>query len=105
MIGVCALRILPKTELPLWLWCWVGAIALLRGTDLLLGLARYRRLVMLHTLPDKATGVLLFLWPLAFIHNVTQWGAVTVCAVASVAALHEGCCILKLEKTEQSDTE
>ena len=63
-ILVCLYKLLPSLHLCPWLWLWDGAILLLRGANIALGYIGQHKLVMMHTWPNKITGLLMFLFPL-----------------------------------------
>lgn len=89
-LSVCLIRLLPVLALPVWLWVWVGLIALLRLVNVVSGFVRRKKLVLLHTSANKLTGALLFLLPLSLGFLNIAYTAVPLCALASFAAIQEG---------------
>ena len=89
-LSVCLIRLLPVLALPVWLWVWVGLIALLRLVNILSGFVCRKKLVLLHTGANKLTGALLFLLPLSLGFLNIAYTAVPLCALASFAAIQEG---------------
>ena len=89
-LAVCLLKLLPVLALPVWLWVWVGLIALLRLVNILSGFVCRKKLVLLHTGANKLTGALLFLLPLSLGFLDISCTAVPLCALASFAAIQEG---------------
>ena len=89
-LSVCLLKLLPVLALPVWLWVWVGLIALLRLVNILSGFICRKKLVLLHTRANKLTGALLFLLPLSLGFLDISYTAVPLCALASFAAIQEG---------------
>ena len=89
-LAVCLIKLLPVLTLPVWLWGWVGMIALLRLVNILSGFVCRRKLVLLHTRANKLTGALLFLLPLSLGFLDISCTAVPLCALASFAAVQEG---------------
>ena len=89
-LAVCLIKLLPVLTLPVWLWGWVGMIALLRLVNILSGFVCRRKLVLLHTGANKLTGALLFLLPLSLGFLGISCTAVPLCALASFAAVQEG---------------
>ena len=89
-LTVCLIRLLPVLTLPVWLWVWVGLIALLRLVNILSGFVCRKKLVLLHTGTNKLTGLLLFLFPLCLSILPVVCAAVPLCALASFAAIQEG---------------
>ena len=89
-LAVCLIKLLPVLALPVWLWVWVGLIALLRLVNVVSGFVRRKKLVLLHTRANKLTGALLFLLPLILGFLNIAYTAVPLCALASFAAIQEG---------------
>lgn len=89
-LAVCLIKLLPIVALPVWLWIWVGLIALLRLVNILSGFVCRKKLVLLHTRANKLTGALLFLLPLSLGFLNILYTAVPLCALASFAAIQEG---------------
>lgn len=89
-LAVCLIKLLPVLALPVWLWVWVGLIALLRLVNVVSGFVRRKKLVLLHTRANKLTGALLFLLPLSLSFLNIAYTAVPLCALASFAAIQEG---------------
>ena len=89
-LAVCLIKLLPVLALPVWLWVWVGLIALLRLVNVVSGFVRRKKLVLLHTKANKLTGALLFLLPLSLGFLNIAYTAVPLCALASFAAIQEG---------------
>lgn len=86
----CMIRLLPVLDIPAWLWLWIGAIALIKGINLLSGLILQRKLVAKHTLLNKVTGLALFLLPLTLPFADLRYTGSLVCALAALAAVQEG---------------
>ena len=84
----CAWKLLPKLELPQWLWLWAGVIVAIKVVNQLSALATYGRCCFPHTLANKWAGFLLFIAvPMTF------WSIIPITIVASVAtfaAIQEG---------------
>lgn len=89
-LAVCLIKLLPVLTLPVWLWAWVGLIALLRLVNILSGFICRKKLVLLHTRANKLTGALLFLLPLSLGFLNISCTAIPLCALASFAAIQEG---------------
>ena len=88
-VAVCFAKILPLMQLPFWLWLWIVAVAVIKTANIVWGLVRSKKLVSVHTLLNKATGFLLFLFPLTL--NVIEpiCSAVTLCSLATASAINE----------------
>ena len=89
-LAVCLIKLLPVLALPVWLWVWVGLIALLRLVNVVSGFVCRKKLVLLHTRANKLTGALLFLLPLSLGFLNLLYTAVPLCTLASFAAIQEG---------------
>lgn len=89
-LAVCLIKLLPVLALPVWLWGWVGLIALLRLVNVVSGFVCRKKLVLLHTGANKLTGALLFLLPLSLGFLNISCTAIPLCALASFAAIQEG---------------
>lgn len=90
LVIVCLVKLLPAIDVPIWLWAWVAAIALVKVANVASGLVVEKRLVMPHTIANKAAGLVVFLFPFAIpLFGITA-PAVIACAVASFAAIQEG---------------
>ena len=87
-VACCAWKLLPKLELPQWLWLWAGVIVAIKVVNQLSALATYGRCCFPHTLANKWAGFLLFIAvPMTF------WSIIPITIVASVAtfaAIQEG---------------
>ncbi len=88
-ITVCLVRILPRLCLERWLWCWIGVIAAVRLAALLISALKYRHAAFVHTLANKATGLLLFASPVLFHWMGANGAGVLLCAAASLSAAEE----------------
>ena len=88
--AVCLYKLLPVLDIPLWLYIWIGVIALIRIVNVVSGFVKERRFVAVHSPLNKATGLLLFLLPLTLSVLEVRYTAPLVCAVAAVAAIQEG---------------
>ena len=86
-------KLLPVIRLPVWLWVWAGSIAVVKLVNLIWGFQRRKLIPSLHTMMNKATGLCLFLLPLTAAFVELRYTAPVVCAVATIAAIQEGCYI------------
>lgn len=87
---VACMKLLPAMEIPIWLWCWIGAIAVIKLYSVILGFLLRGRLAVGHTIMNKLTGGLLFLLPLTLRYIDLQYSGAVVCGFATVAAVQEG---------------
>ena len=90
LVVVCLVKLLPVLRIPAWLYIWIGIIALIKVVNIISGFAVQRGFVAVHSVMNKATGVLLFLLPLTILVFPLKYSAIVVCAVATFAAIQEG---------------
>lgn len=83
---VYAVKILPLLNIPLWIWIWTALIAAIKITGILLKSKKEQKLFIEHSFGNKLTGFLLFLLPLSVYIADVKYGAMLVCAVATVTA-------------------
>jgi CDP-diacylglycerol--glycerol-3-phosphate 3-phosphatidyltransferase len=96
-VACCAWQILPILELPQWLWLWAGVIVAMKVVNQLSALVMYGRCCFPHTLANKVTGFLLFITvPSTFVSIIP---ISIVAAVATFAAIHEGCVLARAESS------
>ncbi|MGN0548954.1 MAG: CDP-alcohol phosphatidyltransferase family protein [Acutalibacteraceae bacterium] len=94
-VVACAIKILPSLQIPVWLWIWIGLIALIKLINILYGFIFQKKFVSAHTATNRLTGILLFLLPLTLTAVRIEYTAPIVCAVAIAAAVQEGYCLRK----------
>ena len=87
--AVCFVRILPLIQFPVWLWIWIIAVAAIKTGNIVWNLIRNRKLVSVHTIWNKATGLLLFLFPLTLGLIPSTYSGAIVCSLAMVSAINE----------------
>jgi len=75
---------------PAWLCIWIVIIALIKIINIISGHIVQRKLVAVHSVTNKVTGVLLFILPLTFPIVPLKYLAIPVCVVATFAAVQEG---------------
>ena len=87
--AVYAVKILPLLSLPLWIWVWTAGIALGKGIVIFRKSKKERKLSVLHSFANKLTGLLLFLYPLTLRLTDATFGAIAVCAAATLALFED----------------
>ena len=87
---VCLFRLLPVMDIPVWLYVWVGVIALIKVINIVSGFVVQKQFVAVHSVMNKVTGALLFLLPLTLSFIDLKYSATVVCIVATFAAIQEG---------------
>ena len=86
---VALIRFVPHLNIPTWLWIWIGVIAVIKLGNVTWGIVRTKNLISPHTVLNKVTGLLLFLLPVTSSFVELTYTLPVVCAVATVAAIHE----------------
>ena len=97
-VVVCLIKFLPVISIPAWLYVWIVLIALIKIINIISGYVVQKKLVAVHSVMNKMTGVLLFILPLTFPIVPLKYLAIPVCAVATIAAVQEGHYIRTVEK-------
>lgn len=86
---VALIKFVPHLHIPVWLWIWIGIIAMIKLGNAAWGFVRTKKLIYPHTVLNKITGLLLFLLPVTISFVDLTHTLPIVCAVATVAAIHE----------------
>ena len=73
-----------------WLYVWIGIIAIIKIINIVSGFVVQKRFVAFHSMMNKVTGVLLFSFPLTLSFVDLKYSAVAVCLIATFAAIQEG---------------
>ena len=93
-VVVSLFKLLPAIHIPQWLWIWIGVIAVIKISNIIWGYVSKKQFVSLHTIMNKATGLLLFLLPLTISFVELKYIAIAVCFVATISAIREGLYVL-----------
>ena len=89
LCAVLSVAFLPYYHWPLWIILWIAGIGSIRILAWLVCLFRFRTIAFLHTYSNKATGMLLYLFPfLLWLFNLNI-ASILLCSVASLSALEE----------------
>ena len=83
-------RVLPALHLPQWLWTWSGMIAIIKIGIIVWVYVSKKQFIPLHTIMNKATGLLLFLLPLTISFVELKYIGTLVCFAATFSAIQEG---------------
>lgn len=89
-VVICLVKLIPIFNLPTWLWIWVGMIAIIKAINVFSGFVIQKRFVAQHTIMNKLTGGVLFIFPLILPYIDMKYGAIVVCVLATFAAIQEG---------------
>ncbi len=95
-MAVCVVKLLPKINISIWLWIWIAVIAIIKVINIVLGLVLRKKLVPLHTVLNKTTGLLLFLLPFTLQFIEPTYSIAVVCTIATIAAIGEGYYTIKM---------
>ena len=90
LVIVCLIKLLPALHAPTWLIIWIIAIAVIKAINLLSGYVLREEIIVLHTVMNRVTGILLFAFPLMLSFIDLNCSGAIVCAVATFAAIQEG---------------
>lgn len=94
-MAVSLAKLLPLMDFTMRIWIWVVLIAIIKIINGILGFIQTNKLFP-HTVLNKVTGLLMFLLPLTLRSVKPAYSVFTVCVTATVSALCETHCILKL---------
>lgn len=87
--AVCLIKILPAVRLRTWILVWTAVIATAKILVLYLNWKKENRIGFDHSFANRATGLLLFLFPLTNLICDINYGAAVCCATATAAAVLE----------------
>ncbi len=90
LVVVCMIKLLHVVHVPIWLVVWIAVIAVIKAVNLVSGYVTRKEIVVLHTVMNKVTGILLFVLPLTLKLIDLRYGGAVVCAAATFAAIQEG---------------
>ena len=97
-MAVCMVKLLPMINIPIWLCIWIAVIAIIKVINIVFGFIRRKKLVALHTILNKTTGLLLFFLPFTLQFIVPAYSCAVVCTIATIAAIQEGYTIQVIDK-------
>lgn len=86
---VCSIKILPLMHIPAWLWVWIIVVALIKIFNIAVVFIFKRKLLSIHSVLNKITGVALFFLPLLMTFVATTYIVTTICAFATIAVIQE----------------
>ncbi|MBQ6023861.1 MAG: CDP-alcohol phosphatidyltransferase family protein [Clostridia bacterium] len=96
--AVCMIKMLPVLQVPVWLYIWIAVIALIKAANIAMGYIRQKEFVSVHSAMNRATGALLFVFPLTLKFTDLRYSAAVLCAAATAAAIREGYLIYRKKK-------
>ncbi|BCN30984.1 CDP-alcohol phosphatidyltransferase family protein [Anaeromicropila herbilytica] len=80
---------IPSMAFPLWIIGLIVIIVVIRVASLILGFVRHHQLTFLHTYANKATGLVLFFFPILFSIVGKEITATLICCIASISAMED----------------
>ena len=94
---VTLIKLLPAIHIPqlMWIWIWIVVIAIIKIFNVICGFIYTKKLISLHTVMNKITGLLLFLLPPSLQFVEIKYSLIAVCIVATISAIQEGYLIIK----------
>ena len=88
-VAVSFIKLLPNIHIPWWLWIWGGIITIIKICNIIWRFVSKKQFIALHTIMNKATGLLLFLFPLIISFVELKYLAIVVCSIATFSAIQE----------------
>jgi CDP-diacylglycerol--glycerol-3-phosphate 3-phosphatidyltransferase len=89
-VVVCLVKLLPVLDLSVWLYVWIGVVAIIKVVNIVSGFVVRKQFVTVHSTMNKVSGLLLFVLPLTFSFIDLKYSAIVVCVVTTFAAIQEG---------------
>ena len=83
-------KLLMNITVPGWLCLWIVAITLIKAVNIGLGFFQGKGLVSIHSVMNKVTGLVLFLFPLTVELIELKYSTVIVAFIATASAIQEG---------------
>ena len=72
------------------LYIWTAIIAMIKLLNIVVGYIRQKQFIAVHSVINKVTGGLLFIFPLILVFIDLKHSAAVICSVATIAAFYEG---------------
>ena len=90
LVLACLIKLIPALDLPPWLLFWIAVVALIKTINIISGYAVHVEFAAVHTVMNKAAGILLFILPLTVTLIDLKYSGAFVSAAATFAAIQEG---------------
>ena len=91
--AVSLIKLFPIIHILKWILVWIVVIAIIKIFNVILGFIYKKKLIFLHTVMNKTTGLLLFLLPPSLQLVELKYSLIAVCIIATISAIQEGCYI------------
>ena len=95
------IKFIPVIQIPHTIWFWIITIAFIKLGNILLTYIKNKKFISLHTVANKITGLILFIFPLSFKFINPLYSSVVVCSMASFSAVQESYYIIRLIKNNR----
>lgn len=87
---VCLIKLLPALDVPAWIYIWTAVIGMIKLFNIAIGYIRQKQFIAVHSVINKVTGGLLFIFPLTVAFIDMKYSAAIVCLIAMISAIYEG---------------
>ena len=87
--AVCLIKLLPVLYVPVWIYIWIAIIAFIKVANIAAGFFSRKEFISVHSIMNKVTGGLLFVFPLTPAFIDMRYSAAVVCMAATAAAIQE----------------
>ena len=77
--AVCLIKLLPVLDVPAWIYIWTAVIAMIKLFNIAIGYIRQKEFIAVHSVINKVTGGLLFIFPLTPVFIDLKYSAAAVC--------------------------
>ena len=92
---ICCVKILPIIRIAEFLWVWITLIALIKILNIVAVLIRKKKLISIHSVLNKITGLALFLLPTTLNFVESTYSVAIICVIATIAVMQEVYFIVK----------
>ena len=92
---VCSIKILPQIDIPVCLWVWIILVAMIKIFNIAFVFIRNRKIISIHSVLNKTTGFVLFIFPLSLVFVESTYIVAAICVLATFAAIQESYFIVK----------
>lgn len=90
LMMTCLIKLIPMLHIETWMYLWIALIAIIKVINIVSGFVRHKKMISVHSVLNKITGALLFALPLTLSFIELRYTAEAICAIATIASIHEG---------------
>ena len=101
MMLSCSIKLIPVMEIPNWIYKWIAFIAIIKVINIISGYVKENKFVVVHSVMNKVTGGLLFLFPFSISYIELKYSLIIICIFATFAAIQEGHIIRTTKSNEE----